>query len=390
MPAPVRAETAEADQRSSTSPLRRPIRVNYVITDLKVGGVPLHLYRLATRLPRDEVLPRVISLADEGPVGQRLRDAGVEVHACGARSTGDIPALVRLWRLLQQHPCDVLHALLFHANTAARIVGPLAGVPCRRIITEIQTVECERRWHLLVDGLTCRLSRYEVGNSPSVVAHLHARARIPRSRLRCVRGAVDVEAIAGAPPAERAQLGVAPEEMLILWTGRLDPIKGFEEMLAAFRRFRKSVPAKFILVGEGPYRSVVERLIQECQLSNNVVLAGQRTDIPALLRAADAFLFCSRTEGLPNSLLEAMAASLPIVATDVPGCRDLIVHRRTGLLVPSGSVPHIVEALTRIRNDQAESSKMGRRAQAWVRQHACLDDWVRTWVQAYREVLHSR
>ena len=163
----------------------QPIRLDYLITDLQTGGVPLHLFRLASRLPSERFRVRVISLADVGPVGKKLRAANVPVEACGARSVLDARALFRLFQLLKADPPDILHALLFHANTAARIIGPLAGVNIRHIVTEIQTAETERRWHLIVDNLTCRLCRCEIGNSPSVVEHLHRVGHLPYSRLTC-------------------------------------------------------------------------------------------------------------------------------------------------------------------------------------------------------------
>jgi glycosyltransferase involved in cell wall biosynthesis len=364
----------------------RRIKLTYLITDLKVGGVPLHLHRLATRLPADQFEIRVISLADEGPVGERLRQAGIPVHACGARSATDVRALVRLWRHLRAHPPDVLHAMLFHANTAARLAGPLAGIPARRIISEIQTVEVERRWHLPVDGFTCRLCRFEVGNSPSVIEHLHRQAHIPRSRLRCEWGAVDTTAIASAVPADRAEFGVAPDEKLLLWTGRLDPVKGFEEMLEACRMLKASHRFKLLLVGEGAYRPVVERLIKNLELTDRVLAPGQRPDVPRLLKAADLFVFCSRTEGLPNSLLEAMAAGLPVVATNVPGCRDLIQHEQRGLLVESGNPRSIALGIATLLDDVELASRLGESGLAWVRAHTDIRVWTDRWARLYSAV----
>ncbi len=367
-------------------PSHRPLRLDYLITDLNVGGVPLHVYRLARRLPAGKIRLRVISLADEGPVGTKLRQAGIPVFACGAGRPWDVAALWRLWRLLRSDPPDVLHAFLFHANVAARLVGPLAGVPPQRIVCEIQTVERERRWHLLVDNLTCRLCRCEVGNSPSVVEHLQRQAHVPASHLRCEWGAVDVEAFASAKPASRAPLGLPTDEPVVIWTGRLDPVKGFEEMLAAFARVCRNGPGRFVLVGEGPYRREVERLISDNCVSHRVSLLGQRSDVAALLRMADVFLFCSRTEGLPNALLEAMAAGLPIVATDVPGCRDLIVNGQTGLLVPAGSVDKIARALRTMLGNPSYGQELGAQARSWVRANLDITELPKRWLRFYDSI----
>jgi glycosyltransferase involved in cell wall biosynthesis len=372
--------------RSLPSSSRR-IKLTYLITDLKVGGVPLHLYRLATRLPRERFDIRVIALSGEGPVGELLQQAGIAVEVCGARSVRQWGSLGRLWSRLIADPPDILHALLFHANIASRLVGPLAGIAPRRILNEIQTVEVERRWHLLLDGLTCRLCRSEVGNSPSVVEHLHRQAGIPRSRLRCEFGAVDARAIAAAQPVDRAALGIEPGERFLLWTGRLDPVKGFEEMLAAVRILKRSWKIKLFLVGEGPYRRTVDELIGRYDLQTEVILPGRRDDIPNLLRAADLFVFCSRTEGLPNSLLEAMAAGLPIVATDVAGCRDLIRHMVTGLLALPGDAECIAHRIDTLLRDPELAGRLGKGAHEWVLHNADLHTWSIRWQQFYERFL---
>ena len=369
---------------------RRPLRVTMLITDLEVGGVPLHVYRLATRLPPDKVKARVISLADEGPVGAMLREAGIPVSACHARSAADVTALVRLWRHLRADPPDLLHAFLFHANTAARLVGPLAGIPIHRILCEIQTAERERRWHLVVDNLTCRLCRCEIGNSPSVVQHLRREAHIPGPRLCCQWGAVDLEAIARAEPVSRASLGLPADEPVIIWTGRLDPVKGFEEMLAAFADLCRGRPVRLVLAGEGGYRGTVERLVDDSQLSSRVLMLGHRSDVPGLLKMADVFLFCSRTEGLPNALLEAMAAGLPVVATDVPGCRDVVRHGETGLLVRGRQAADIAAALRLLLDRPLLRRELGDRARAWVAVHLSASYLTLRWLELYGSVLRDR
>ena len=137
----------------------RPIRLMIVVTDLEVGGAPLHLLRVVRSLPRDGYIIKIVSLAPAGPVATDLRDAGVEVADCRARSAADLRALLRLARIVRHWHPDILHGLLFHANLAVRLVAPSAGVPIGRVICEIHTVEVDRRWHLWLDNLTCRLCR---------------------------------------------------------------------------------------------------------------------------------------------------------------------------------------------------------------------------------------
>ena len=167
-------------------------RILYVITDLEVGGVPLHLCRLATSMHELGHVVRVVSLSPPGPVSEMMAQPGVEVGSCDARTVGGIGALLRLRREFVQFKPEIIHSFLFHANIACRLMAPLAGVSRDKLICEIQTVEIERRWHLTVDRWTHRLCRMEIGNSHSVIDHLHHEAGLPESSLLLVRGGVDL------------------------------------------------------------------------------------------------------------------------------------------------------------------------------------------------------
>ena len=341
---------------------RTMVSILYVITDLKLGGVPLHLSRLAGEMRRRGFEPCVVSLGELGPVARMLRDDGVGVHSCGARGSWDIRVIGRLARIISEKRPDIVHAMLFHANVAARRAARKAGLPSDRVLCEVQTVEVERRWHLLVDRFTHRGCRFTIGNSPSVIEHLHRRARIPRDRLRLVKGGIDPTLLQKVKPVDRSTLGLPADAALVLWVGRLDPVKGLDTLVGAFQSIDVDTDVHLLLVGDGPLRTRLRNKIDRLGLAKRVHLLGARDDVPALLKVADVFAFPSRTEGLPNALLEAMAAGCPIVTTDVPGCRDLIEHETTGLIVPYGDTATLATAILRLVHDRPAARRLGERA----------------------------
>ncbi len=361
--------------------------VLYVITDLEVGGVPLHLLRLACAMRDRGKSVRVVSLARPGPVGEQLASAGIAVGSCRAAGGWDARVFPRLARLIREIRPRVVHAMLFHANFASRIAARLAGFPADRLICEIQTVEIERRWHLLVDRWTHRGCRFTIGNSPSVIAHLAQHARIPADRLRLIRGGIDVERMDAVAPADRAALGLSAEDRVILWAGRLDPIKGVDVLLRAMALLRRTEPrAVLLLAGDGPIRTELQRQANALNLGENVRFLGMRKDVAALMKCCDVFAFPSRTEGLPNALLEAMACRCAIVTTDAPGCRDLIEHQRTGLVVAPNDEASLASAVARLLGDNSLASALGQAAHRAVTKSwhfaRMLDEYAAAYAEA--------
>lgn len=364
------------------------IRIAYVITDLEVGGVPLHLLRLAAAMRRRGHEPSVISLKPPGPVGDRLQSEGVPVFSCDGRGGWDLRVVGRLADHLDRLQPALAHAVLFHANLALRWAAVDAGLPRGRILCEIQTVEVERRWHLAVDRWTVGGCRCVIGNSPSVIEHLATQARIPRDRLLLIRGGIDPGPIRDAKPASREALGV--EGPMVLWVGRLDPVKGLSHLLEAFGAITRRTGAHLVLAGAGPELAPLVEKVKRMALSRRVRFLGARHDVPALLKAADVFAFPSRTEGLPNALLEAMAAACPIVATDVPGCRDLIRHEQTGLLVPYGDIQALGGSMERLLGDRVTATMLAQNAAAEVDARWHIEGMLNAYEALYGRVVSDR
>lgn len=367
----------------------RALRILHVITDLNTGGVPLHLLGLASYLRDRGESVSVVSLSPPGPVSGLLAEAGVETRACEAAGAWDWRVVERLASIIHEVQPDILHSLLFHANIAARFAGVLGGFDRRRLICEIQTVEVERPGHLVVDRVTQGMCRWQVGNSPSVINHLALRAGIRRSRLRLIWGGVDAGRIAGAKPVGREALGIPGDAPLLMWVGRLDPVKGLDVLVEAAGIVNRYRPVHLAVVGDGPYRPELTRLIAEQGLPRRVHLLGARNDVPGLLKTGDVFVFPSRTEGLPNALLEAMAAAMPIVTTDVPGCRDLIEAERTGLLVPVDDAAALAAGLERILGNMEFGIRLGRAAAEHVARNLTRQQCFESYHSLYRETLYS-
>jgi L-malate glycosyltransferase len=181
-------------------------------------------------------------------------------------------------------------------------------------------------------------------------------AGYPDTQIQMIPNAVDVARFDAEP------IGTAPvgAPVRVIFVGRLQPVKGPVVLIDAWRRVAACTNARLTLVGDGPLRAELERMVGDYGLSASVEFAGRSTQVPALLRQADICVQPSFQEGLPNAVLEAMTAGLPIVATRVSGNEDLVVEGVNGLLVEAGHAEELAAALLRVIGDRALAERMGR------------------------------
>jgi len=360
------------------------IRVMMLSTDLQPGGYPLRLMRLALAVRERGVEPIVGSLAPRGPLHDELERAGIATFACDARGGHDATCLVRLARHVRTIDPDLIHAGLFHANVAARLVGRLDRP--RPILTSTITIEIERQWHRWGEALTGGVSDLHFANAPSVAAHVRDDLGFAPDRVTLLPNGIDCAAVAGVEKARRETLGIPDAVPLLVWAGRMDPIKDLPTFVEVADRLNKLCGAHALLLGDGPERGRVEAMVVERKLTDAVHLAGWRKNVVEWLKAADVLVFPSLTEGCPNVLLEAMAAGCPVVAGDIAPCRDLIVNGRDGLLCPVGEAAEFAEAASSLVGDSNKRLFLSRNARSRVLVEHDLPLVVDQLVRVYRNV----
>lgn len=245
----------------------------------------------------------------------------------------------------------------------------------------------------------CREADALVAPSRAVERELIA-AGYPRQRIHYIPNGVPVPPARSMATRSQARACLArshpalylPDTSpLAVYTGRLHEAKGLSHLIEAWRHVAQRWPAAQLwLVGEGPeHRALVEQ-IREAELTNQVVLAGAFDDVRDLLVAADLFVLPSKDEGLSLALLEAMALGLPVVASDIPGNRQLIDHDVHGLLVPVGDPPALAAAIDRTLSDTAEATRRGAAARARVEAEYALQRTVADHQSLFEQVLTSR
>ncbi len=361
------------------------MRVALLVTDLERGGTPLRLARLARGLSARGLDVSVGCLAPPGPVSDALDREGIRTFACGARGQADVRALLRLAAHLRRLRPDLLHATLTHANVAARLAGDWLRIP---VLTSTATIEVERRAHLLFERLTAHLDAGHIVNSRSLARHVADSFLLSPEKIHVVPPLV-------APPGPRIDwktarrgLGVPEGAFVVAWAGRFDPVKRLEVAIEAVERLSGAPETWLLLAGDGPLRAETERRIAKSPAAARIRLLGWCDDLARLFSASDVLLFPSRTEGMPNTVLQAMWFGLPVVGSDIPALRELAGADSRLMLVDGLSAP-FAEALERLRRDASLRGALARRASDWAHEALLPDRAVGAVLGVYERVLAS-
>jgi glycosyltransferase involved in cell wall biosynthesis len=212
-----------------------------------------------------------------------------------------------------------------------------------------------RRKRMIFNHIMTRRSDRFLAVGKAVRQALIVNEGLPENRVQVVYNGINLEPYEHLPSnrtAIREELGFTSDDFLIMQVARLDGLKDHPTAIRAMGHLIKKIShAKLILVGEGPERAKIEPLIAELGLQDHVRLLGSRRDVPRLLFAADVFLLTSISEGIPLTIIEGMAAGLPIVSTDVGGVREILGDPTVGRLAPAGNDQELANALTRLADD---------------------------------------
>lgn len=364
------------------------MRIVHVVETLERGGLERMVCDLAASQHAAGHRVQVVCLFRPGLLAEELRAVGVSVVAAGKRS-GVADALATLWRLrslVRAAHADVIHT----HNATAHYHTVLALAPGRhppllntRHGMGAAAGDGRERWY----RRTWRRTSIIVAVCRHAAQHLIAAGLAPAALTTVVPNGIRLERFAcGDRRAARRLLGIADDAPVVGTVGRLNWAKDHELLLRAFAKVREAVPqAVLVLIGEGELRTALSRRADELGLVDCVRFLGDRGDVAQLLAGFDVFVLSSRTEGYSIALLEASAAGLPIVATDVGGNCEIVADGRSGRLVPAADAVALAAAISQILEHAPLRQAWGAAARAWAEQHAGISAMA----HAY-EVLYAR
>ncbi|PYX21901.1 MAG: glycosyl transferase family 1 [Acidobacteria bacterium] len=393
--------TPVADRVSNSAAVQPPAgrrrKVFYLVDSLNVGGTETQAVELALRLPVSEYEVTMGCLRAEGPLLEKLRGSAVNVRefhpSGGLDSAAGLYELIKLAGYLRREKFDVVHTHDLWSNLmgvpAARLARVPAIVSSRRDLAHFDWYQGKRRhWLRRIQNL----SGVVLANATPIRDALISEDRFAPEKLRVIHNGVDTEKF---QRAQRDRARLFPDvgnEMLVVLVGNMhSDVKGHPWLIAAAPTVVREFPeVRFVFAGDGELRPTFAAQVAQLGLESTFKFLGRRSDIPEILASCDLAVLPSRAEGLPNAVLEYMAAGLPTIASRVGGMAELIQDGVTGLLVPAEDANALAGALLQFLRDPEQARQIANDGQRFAVENFSFERLIREIDELYGELLERR
>jgi glycosyltransferase involved in cell wall biosynthesis len=372
--------------------LRPPrARVLYLAHTLAVGGAEEMVLNLVRHLP-EEFERAVVCIDQPGPIGEEVRRTGVPFRSLGLRPGLRRPFdVIRLQRAIHELEPTIVHTFLLTASLYGRFAAMQAHVPII-IGTEVNIYERKQPLHRLAERWLMRGTEAVIASAESVrdfyVDQIHA----DPDKVVVIYNAVDWSQLHTTKTRDelRADVGVPIEVPLAGIIARLTEQKAHRVLFEAMASRPELASLHLLAIGDGELRDELRRRVEQLNLSSRVHFAGARRDLGNVLASIDMFVMPSLWEGLPLSLVLAMGAGLPVIASRVAGIPEVVEDGATGLLVNPGDAAQLGAALARLLEDEELRLVLGREARAFARPRFGVDGYVASMTALYDRLLTAR
>lgn len=348
-------------------------KILHIIQSLGNGGCENMLLRTLPLLTRD-FEHHIITLRELGELGEKFKGKNISIETVDWYGFFHISGYRRLLKKTKQFSPDVIITYLFHADMIGRILlQRKVSVP---IIPFLRTTYNHPKYLVarILEWITKPLVKKYLANSEAVKDFYIEHIGVQPKKITVIPNGLDIEYFDSIlpDPELKKSLSISPDDFTIICVANFHVNKGHRYLLEAFetvslRRSESTATIqphslKLLLVGDGEERKNLERQIETYRSKNNILFLGRRTDVPQLLKISNCFILPTLFEGMSNALMEAMAAGLPIITTDIPENRQLIKDGESGALVSLMNTSNLVQTMEKLINNARQREVLGKNA----------------------------
>ena len=371
----------------------RRIRVLHLLNNLEIGGTERQAVELIKCLHPDRYDVHMAVLHNVGPLQRELSERFPEIAEFPVTRfyyPSFLRQALRLRSLMRRERIDILHAHDFYTGLLA--VASVRNTHIRLVAAQRNMRLSDRRLHYWGKRITNRLAHRILVNSDAIRRHVLETSKVPDRKIVVIRNGLCVPAHArdrqGAHDELCRELGLPADTSFVGMVANFRDVKGHCFFIDAARRIAQQMSTvHFVLVGDGPLRGMIEAQAAQAGITDRMHLLGHQLDPSRLVAGFDVSVLASLHEGFPNSVMEAMAAGVAVVATDVGGVKELVDDGRTGFLVPPASAEALAERITRALTDADLRQSIAARGRQFVMSNLGMPRMVAAVEDLYQELL---
>ncbi|MDY6861423.1 MAG: glycosyltransferase [Thermodesulfobacteriota bacterium] len=378
--------------------MNSPIKILYLITSTGYGGAERSLLNLVSHINKKEFSMSVCSLKIKGELGKEIEQRGIPVISLNLpKKTGIktlfsyFPAIFKLIRIIRNTKPTIIHSLLFQANLAGRISGKICRVPL--IINSFRTMEKEKKYQLFIDKITWYPADYFHAVSNMVRNFIIKKIRIPSYKVFAIPNGVIRDWYRENKECReniRNELRIAHHDRVISIIGRLRKEKGHAVLIKALPEVLNKFPLlKLLIVGEGEEKAHLQMLVKKLKLESRVIFKNFIKDLSPIFSITEILIVPSLHEGMPNIILEAMAAKVAVIASKAGGIPEVIEDRKNGILLPETNPETISIAIINLLENHTLKERLKKDALIRIEQDFNIVEIVKKFEKKYIELLKN-
>ncbi len=366
------------------------IRILHVVLSMETGGLENGIVNLVNHADTDKFCVDVLCLREKGELADRIDNPASRVIFDGNRDHGLITAIKKIYKACKTGQYHIVHSHGFTTMFASYIAGKLAGTP-KMMNGEHGTLYHSSVKHRLIQKYLFRKMEINLTVSNDLKHEIIDNFSLSHDNFRPIINGVDTDKFSADRQSNsklRSELGFSPDDIIIGSVGRLVEVKNYKSLISAFEKLSSCHSnVHLVLAGDGPERVNLEEQTLKSGLAKKVHLLGHRDDIPQIMNLLDIFVLPSFSEGLSNTLLEAMSCGTPVVASDVGGNNEIIRENITGFLYQSDNVIGLHSILNTLSSGKDQIRNLSKQSREHILANFSLGSMVDNYEAAYTELL---